>query len=216
MASLPYVTAPGNVAKALNAIVSAATPNKITQDFVKEILLIPGGSGNQITSFLKKIGMANSDGSPTDTYSKFRNETTRSDAALSALKHGYKSLYDRNEYVHTVSTEKLKGLVIEATGADEKSRGVMYTVKCIQGIKGFITKDVVLTKTMASGQENTGLSIANTPDDDLSEERSDTDRGVGMNLSYTINLNLPATSDIAVFNAIFKSLKENLLRGTHG
>jgi hypothetical protein len=34
---------------------------------------------------------------------------------------------------------------------------------------------------------------------------------MGMNLSYTINLNLPATSDISVFNAIFKSLKENML-----
>jgi hypothetical protein len=37
---------------------------------------------------------------------------------------------------------------------------------------------------------------------------------VGLNLKYTINLNLPATSDIAVFNAIFKSLKENLLKGS--
>jgi hypothetical protein len=34
---------------------------------------------------------------------------------------------------------------------------------------------------------------------------------IGMNLSYTINLNLPATSDQAVFNAIFRSLKEHLL-----
>ena len=37
-----------------------------------------------------------------------------------------------------------------------------------------------------------------------------------MNLSYTINLNLPATSDIAVFNAIFKSLKENVLSAADG
>jgi hypothetical protein len=35
---------------------------------------------------------------------------------------------------------------------------------------------------------------------------------MGLSLSYTINLNLPATSDAAVFNAIFKSLKEHLLR----
>jgi hypothetical protein len=34
---------------------------------------------------------------------------------------------------------------------------------------------------------------------------------LGLNLSYTINLNLPATSDQAVFNAIFRSLKEHLL-----
>ena len=37
-------------------------------------------------------------------------------------------------------------------------------------------------------------------------------RKVEMNLSYTINLNLPATSDISVFNAIFRSLKEHLLK----
>jgi len=33
-----------------------------------------------------------------------------------------------------------------------------------------------------------------------------------MNLSYTINLNLPATTDIKVFDAIFKSLREHLLK----
>jgi hypothetical protein len=33
-----------------------------------------------------------------------------------------------------------------------------------------------------------------------------------MGLSYTINLNLPATTEIEVFNAIFRSLRENLLR----
>jgi hypothetical protein len=32
-----------------------------------------------------------------------------------------------------------------------------------------------------------------------------------LEISYTINLQLPATTEIAVFNAIFKSLKEHLL-----
>ena len=36
--------------------------------------------------------------------------------------------------------------------------------------------------------------------------------GGRLRLSYTINLNLPATTEIEVFNAIFKSLRENLLR----
>ncbi len=38
------------------------------------------------------------------------------------------------------------------------------------------------------------------------------DLGDGLNLSYTINLHLPATSEVAVFNAIFKSLREHLLK----
>jgi len=37
-------------------------------------------------------------------------------------------------------------------------------------------------------------------------------REFDLNLSYTINLVLPKTDDAAVFNAIFKSLRENLLR----
>ena len=109
MAALPYVTAPGNVTKALNAIASAATPAKVTQDFVKEMLKIPGGSGDQMTSFLKKIGMAGPDGTPTDTYKKFRNEATRGTAAAAVLQHGYAPLYGRNEYMHTLSETKLRG-----------------------------------------------------------------------------------------------------------
>jgi len=36
--------------------------------------------------------------------------------------------------------------------------------------------------------------------------------GIGMNLSYTINLNLPETKDPEVFDAIFSALKEKLLK----
>jgi hypothetical protein len=52
----PYVTSPGNIIKALNGIKNAAVPERVSQDFVKTILKIPGGSGAQITSFLKKLG----------------------------------------------------------------------------------------------------------------------------------------------------------------
>ena len=86
MAALPYVTAPGNVEKALKGVISAATPERITQDFVKTILKIPGGSGDQMTSFLKKIGFANKDGTPSTIYTRFRNESTRGAAAAEALK----------------------------------------------------------------------------------------------------------------------------------
>ncbi|MDE0553563.1 MAG: DUF5343 domain-containing protein [Candidatus Poribacteria bacterium] len=216
MAALPYVTAPGNVPKALNAIISAATPDKVTQDFVKEMLKIPGGSGDQMTSFLKKIGMAGPDGTPTDTYKKFRNEATRGTAAASVLRYGYSRLYKRNEYMHTLSPAKLKGLIIEETGADEKNSSVRNTAKCIQGIKAFASFDADSEETAEAQQE---ISPPVLPDERTARQFQQLpmkEQGVGMNLSYTINLNLPATSDIAVFNAIFKSLKENLLSASDG
>lgn len=216
MAALPYVTAPGNVTKALNAIIAAATPEKVTQDFVKEMLKIPGGSGHQMTSFLKKIGLAGPDGTPTDTYNKFRNEATRGAAAATLLRYGYARLYKRNEYMHTLSPTKLKGLIIEETGADEKNSSVRNTAKCIEGIKAFASYDAISDETTETQQE---ISPPVLPDERTVPQGQQlplTDQGIGMNLSYTINLNLPATSDIAVFNAIFKSLKENLLSAADG
>jgi len=64
MASLPYISSPGNIGKALNGIKSAAVPEKVSQDFVKTILKIPSGSSDQMTSFFKKLGLTNPDGSP--------------------------------------------------------------------------------------------------------------------------------------------------------
>lgn len=121
MATLPYVTSPGNIDRALRGIKSASTPERVTQDFVKTILQIPGGSGNQIASFLKKIGFANQDGTPSDLYKKFRNSATAGKAAADALKIGYADLYARNEFMHSLSDEKLKGLIIEETGQSEDS-----------------------------------------------------------------------------------------------
>jgi hypothetical protein len=64
MASLPYITSSGNIDKALNGIKSAAVPPRVTQDFVKTILKIPGGSGTQMTTYLKKIGFTAPNGEP--------------------------------------------------------------------------------------------------------------------------------------------------------
>ena len=211
MANLPYVTAPGNVTKALTGVAEAATPDRVSQDFVKEILKIPGGSGNQMAAYLKKVGMASTDGTPTAIYRKFRNPATRGEAAAAMLKHGYAELYRRNEYVHELSESKLKGLIIEVTGQEHDSSAVTYTASCIKNIKSFAD----FTSPVAQVEELDGDSVERQSDQrstysqiQLPQQRS---QGIGLNLGYTINLNLPATSDIAVFNAIFKSLKENLL-----
>lgn len=207
MAALPYVTAPGNVTKALNGIVSASTPERVTQDFVKTILGIPGGSGDQMTSYLKKIGFAGADGAPTTLYKQFRNEATRGAAAAAALRQGYGALYRRNEYVHELPDAKLKGLIIEETGASKDSYVVSNIVSCFKHIKAyadFTAGEPVQEPTQPVPPVPVDLRAA-TPPLHISN-------GVGLNLSYTINLNLPATSDVAVFNAIFQSLRENLLR----
>ncbi len=222
MAGLPYVTATGNIERALHAIKNAATPPTVSQDFVKTILGIPGGSGDQMTSFLRKTGFVGQDGKPTSIYTRFRSTDadTSGAAAADALKFGYAPLYARNEYMHSLSDDKLKGLIIEETGAGGDSAVASMVLNCIKSIKkhavfapkGSVVVDLDTNKDKPPNADagngggeksNGGGQLPPRPD------------GVGLNLAYTINLNLPATSDIAVFNAIFKSLKENLLKASN-
>jgi len=141
MASLPYVTATGNVEKALLGIKAAATPESVTQDFVKTILKIPGGSGNQMAAFLKKIGFAKVDGSPSEIYTRFRNGSSMGDAAADALKAGYAPLSTRNEYWYALDDAKLRGLIIEETGEESDSPIIGYILGSIKGLKKFATFD---------------------------------------------------------------------------
>jgi len=212
MAVLPYTTATGNVERALLAIKAAATPTNVNQDFVKTILKIPGGSGNQIASLLKKIGFVNADGTPSDIYKRFRNSSSTSSAAAEALKVGYGPLYRRNEYWHALTDDELRGLIIEETGQGDDSPVVTMVLNTIKGIKKFVT----LSQTEIDEKPAKMDPVEPHPVYPILPPQLGHGQSIGLNLGYTINLNLPATSDIAVFNAIFKSLKENLLKGANG
>lgn len=215
MANLPYVTATGNVTRALNAIAAAATPENVSQNFVKTILKIPGGSGNQMSAFLRKVGFANSDGSPTEIYRRFRNQTTRGEAAAASLKFGYAPLYKRNEFLHELTDKDLKGLILEETGLAADSNVPSLILSSIKAIRQFA--DFSAPKSIEGKEEVApeDVSIPQVVALSQQEGRSSPREGgsVGLSLGYNIHLNLPATTDIAVFNAIFKSLKENLLGG---
>ena len=227
MASLPYVTAPGNVDRALLGIKQAATPPTVSQDFVKTILGIKGGSGNQMTAYLRKIGFAGADGSPSSIYTRFRNSDpdVSGVAMAEALKIGYAALCTRNEYMHSLTDEKLKGVIIEETGAGGDSVTTTMVVSCIKALKEYAVytpKGVAIQVIEAEPkpQHKGGTSSSGTNNQgDSGGAGTNVPRGndgIGLNLAYTINLNLPTTSDNAVFNAIFKSLKENLLKGANG
>lgn len=200
----PYVTAYGNITKALKKIQTAATPPRFTQDFLATKLDLKGGSPKPLIPFLKRIGFLGSDGVPTELYKRFRNPNERGRAAAEALRTGYRSLYEVNEYIHAAPEKELKGIIVQLTGAEPDSSTVKATVGSFKALRDFATFE--------EGEEE----AEEQPEEErqVGEEPGD-GRGVlrkGLGLSYTINLNLPATSDIAVFDAIFKSLREHLLR----
>lgn len=200
---LPYLTAYGNITKALERIKSAATPDRFSQDFLENTIGMTGGGARPIISFLKRTGMLGSDGTPTDLYKEFRNPTTSGAAAAKALRIGYAPLFEMDEKAHKLEKSKLKGIVVQATGSDANAPSVAAIVKSFEALKGFADE----TSSSADAKDETDEK------EEIDDCHDKDERLVGgLNLGYTINLHLPSTSDVGVYNAIFRSLRENLLR----
>lgn len=199
----PYVNAYGNIGKALKKIKEAQVPSRFTQDFLATKLGLKGGSARPLIPFLKRTGLLGSDGVPTDRYKRFRNQGQSGKAAAEALREAYQALYEINEFIHDASDEDLMGVVVQATGLEPTSGTTRAIVASFKALKDF----AILEPDGDQEEEDTGEEAK---DNEGEGERVVLKKGLG--LSYTINLNLPSTSDIAVFDAIFKSLKENLLK----
>src|SRR5262245_18017037 len=112
MALPPFLNATGTVTKILDKIIEASQPERFTQDYLANKLGFHGGSARPIIPLLKKLGFLASDGTPTALYGRFRNPESRGSAMAEGLRTAYKELYDRSEYVHDISKDKLKNLVI--------------------------------------------------------------------------------------------------------
>ncbi len=202
--SLPFVNATGSITKVLNKIKDAETPSRFNQDYLATTLQMPGGSPRPVIPFLKRIGFLASDGTPTELYRRFRGADGGA-AAAEGLRKGYAPLYRVNEYVHDATDQKLKELIIQVTGAEKGSERVGRIAASFKALKAFAD---------FSSTASDGIG-GNAEDGDRKDDLGGSDAGPPLGdvrLGYTINLNLPATSDIAVFDAIFRSLKEHLLR----
>jgi hypothetical protein len=99
-------------------------------------------------------------------------------------------------------------LVVELTGLEQGHPTVRAIVGTFEALKAFADFSKSEPKT---DDEEKGEAKKKKEGSDVQDGGESTEN-VKLNLAYTINLVLPKTDDVAVFNAIFKSLRENLLK----
>jgi hypothetical protein len=205
----PFMNGYGTATKILLKLKEAQTPDRFTQDFLSTKLGFPGGTARPFIPLAKRIGFLETDGKPTDLYKSFRNHAHSKAAMATAIRKGYGQFYERNEYAHDLDKKRLEGLVVEITGLEAGHATVRSIVGTFEALKSFADfSGPELDRSTEA--ESFRASDKTKPVADL-DAASGEDGEIRLNLAYTINLVLPKTDDVAVFNAIFKSLRENLL-----
>lgn len=203
---IPYSTSPGVLKRALELIIPAERPDKFGTNYLATILKLTGGAARAVPPFLKKMQFIGSDGTPTILYSKFKTDGGRSQAAYDGLKNAFGELFKRNEYIHKADEATVKDVMVEITGLKKTDPIIRLMYSSFEAVRGFISGDVSSSHSVEK-QEN-----ENEVDGQETSSNNNQNTTPNLGLSYQINIVLPETDNIAVFNAIFKSLRDNLLR----
>ncbi len=203
----PYTSSTGLLKELFKKIQEAPPPPRFSLDFLfSNFKFKKSGSTNAFIPMLKRLGFLSSDGSPTEIYKQFRNPNPKisGGAMAEAIKNGYVELYNRNEYWHSLGKAEFKNFIIEVLELEVKNPVINFitsTVECLKSFANFEPESIPRKSTIIDNEQD--LNLENSNNQNLVTG--------GLNLSYTINLNLPESSDIKVFDAIFMSLKKHIL-----
>jgi hypothetical protein len=200
---VPYTASPGVFKKALEGIIAAERPDKFNPNFMDTILGIRGGASRAIPPLFKKMQFLGTDGTPTSLYSKFKTEGGRSQAAFEALRNAFGELFKRNEYIYRADESAVKDVLVEITGLKRNDPVIRQMYSTFDALKSFIESEP--TRAIVDRVDEAAASPHRNASDHIGGK-------LKLGLSYQINIVLPETENIAVFNAIFRSLRENLLQ----
>lgn len=199
--SYPYMVSNNKIGPIFEKIKSAARPSKFTNEFLRTIGFTSTNDRAAIP-LLKRLGFLSDDGSPTSYYDRLKDNTQHKFVIGERIKDLYRELYNVNENIHIAPDEEIKGALSRITGKDEKLVNFYFaTFKTLIGLAKF---DGASAKKNEAEPEKKKVEIKD--EEDFNEKKKPRP-----DFHYNIQIHLPATTDISVYNAIFKSLKDNLL-----
>ena len=197
-----YLYTTGDLPQMFGAIQKAQVPPKFTHGF----LLALGFKSTNDRAFinvLKGLGFLDSNSTPTKVYKDFR-DPGRSKAVLAQqIRVAYQGLFAVDDNAQNLSLEAVKGKLATLTGKDQT-----VIQKMAQTFKA-LCKEADFSQPMLPESEK-DLPVEEQVVESPALEQTPF-RPQGLAFSHCVYINLPTTRDVAVYDAIFKSIREHLL-----
>jgi hypothetical protein len=203
-----YINNVGSLSKFLEAIRSAGVPERVTFEFLKT-LGFSSSNDRPIITIMKGIGFLDQNGAPTELYKAFRDPHQGPKVLAHALRTAYADLFLANTRAQDLPMDKLGGIIATKTSkSDTVTKLIAGTFKTLARAADFSE-----STTESKPHEVAAAKINGAVHDGATQQITREDSGphvVGTALHYNIQVHLPTTTDITVYNAIFKSMKEHL------
>lgn len=161
---------------------------------------------------LKSLGFLTENGVPTSYYDRLRDPSDWKRVLAERLRDTYSDLFAIDPNMHSATEAEVKGAISRITGKDEETVKRYYsTFKALSRLADF-NQDirVEIPSHKPADAMATAASTNIPPVQEPSAPHSPPPAHRKSEYHYNIQIHLPVTTDITVYNAIFKSLRENL------
>jgi len=203
--SYPYTIANKQIEPILARIRTAAKPERVNRELLNA-WGFTASNDRAILSVLRGLGFIADGGGPTEAYDRLRDPKDWKYVLAERMRQLYSDLYAIDPNIHNQPDAETKSTILRLTGKDEETaRRYFLTFKTLAGLANFEAKPGA--KLPEEGK-SPAAAPASTPT--AMSLHGDEGKRRKSEFHYNIQLHLPVTSDITVYNAIFKSLKENL------
>jgi hypothetical protein len=192
-----------NLDAILTQIRRAAVPPKFTYEFLKG-LGFPSSNDRPIIPLMKALGLLDEQGVPRDRYRHFKDESQWRRILAEGIREAYADVYAVDEKADNLPAVQVNGIFARLS-----DKGEAATAKMAMTFRA-------LTKLADFGAAVDGPE--ELPEEPVEEEEPLPERqkvgaldGASLNLRHDIHLHLPTSDDVKVYDAIFQSLRSNLL-----
>ena len=201
-----YTIKTGAIPAYFEAMLGAEAPDRFSQKFL-EALEFTSSNDRLIIGVLKELGFLNTDGVPQDRYFQFLDKSQSYHVLADGVKEAYADLFAVNKEAQNYDVDgafnKLRTLY-KGEKKDTVIRNIAKTFVALCEIADF-------SKSKPSKEKEKTKKEEATEKEKTEQGKNDPGTKVGLNsLQYHINIVLPDTRDQAVYDAIFKSLRDHL------
>jgi hypothetical protein len=194
---IPYMESVANLSDILSKIRTAGSPPKFTHEFLSSTLGFKGSRDRGVIKVLKALGFLTADSIPTQRYNQFKDERLSRAVMAAGIRDGWADVFLADEKSYERTQSQLVGIFKNVTGKGEAvAQKMASTFKALAAQADWQK----LPEMEAAEPEAAALTL---PREMVREGR--------VSLHQDVHIHLPATSDVAVYTAIFRALREELL-----
>ncbi len=200
-----------------DAILDANPPERFSVKFL-ENLGFTSTNDRLLVGILKDLGFINADGAPQQRYFEFMDRSQSKVVLADAIRQAYAGLFAINKKANELDVKEVKNklrTLYAGKKTDLVIGNIAKTFSALCQYADFSGQAVERPKTQATVGVNEKRPDERKPEMGIEDgtEGQKTKKTISLSIDsmqYHINIVLPESRDQAVYDAIFKSLKEHL------